>query len=145
MISPSALGFGSVAVEITFAGQEYGVKIYPRMVHALKASGKKLAGPPPRTISGYKTRCQNILQLRGFLAGLDPMDVGGFRIEVSVSASSLAEAKRQVEATPLLDHTFWLEPPPERTLYRLEAKLVAQQVWSRTADGCTTWQMSVNS
>ena len=90
---------------------DYGVKIYPRLVHALKSLGTSFKGPYPKTMRGFQSRCKSVGSITDMLSKVDPADLGGFRIEVSFCAPTLAAAKAQLEATPLLDPRFWLRPP----------------------------------
>ena len=61
-----------------------------------------------------------------FLATVDPMDMGGFRIEITVGAPTLAAAQDKVQATALLTPAFWLHPPDNLASYKLKATAVTK-------------------
>ena len=121
------MGYGSVGVDITYQGKEYGVKIYPLAVHTIKAFNARLKINLPKTMNGYKGKAKAIQAVTDFLESREPEDLGGLRIEVSVNAPTLEQACDQVLNTPLLDADFWLEPPEGRETYKMDVKTVSKE------------------
>jgi hypothetical protein len=127
MIIPASLDFGSVQLDVSFNGKQYGIKIYPKLVHAIKSINSQVGGTIPRSTFGLKAQVKSALAVIHGLASLDIRDIHGFRIEVTVQAPTLRQATRLVELTPFLQPAFWLDPAqthPELAHLKLAAKLV---------------------
>jgi hypothetical protein len=110
MSVPSSVDHGSVKVDITWGDTHYKVKIYPRLVHVIKAFNSRLQGEPLSTMRGVRRRTKAATQMVHLLSTIPEKDLGGFRIEVSVQAPTLSIAKQWVDNTPLLDVHFWQDP-----------------------------------
>lgn len=134
MLIPASLDLGSVMGEIEHEGTPYGFKVYPRLVHTIKAFRSKLQGDIPKTLRGIKYKTQAALSIVQFLGTVKPEEIGGFRIEVTVGAPTLAEARDKVLATPFFDSGFWLNPPEPYTAYKLKATLVTKDGLLGNAD-----------
>lgn len=63
------------------------------------------------------------------LSSQEPRQLGGYRIEVSVQAPTLTQAKRIVSATPFLRLESWLSPETEGGLlrFRMAVKVVTKE------------------
>ena len=127
MLNPASMGYGSVGIDIADEGSEYGVKIYPLVVHTIQAFNGRLKANFPKTMSGYKGKAVSIRAVTDFLESREPEDLGGFRIEVSINAATLEQACDQVLNTPLLDADFWLDPPEGRETYKMDVKTVSKE------------------
>ena len=130
MLIPACMGYGSVGIDITYKGNEYGVKIYLLMVHTIKAFNGRLKVNLPKTMNGYKGKAVSIHNVTDFLESREPEDLGGFRIELSINATTLEQAYDQVLSTPLLDadfSDFWLDPPEGRETYKMDVKTVSKE------------------
>ena len=134
MLTPASLDLGSVMGDITHNRTPYGFKVYPRLVHAIKAFRSKLQGDIPKTLRGIQFKTQAALGVIQFLSTVDPNELGGFRVELTVGAPTLAEARAKVQATPFLDQGFWLDPPEPYTAYKLNATLVTKDGLLANAD-----------
>jgi hypothetical protein len=91
----------------------YKVKIYPRIVHVIKSFNSRLQGETITKIAGIRRRIKASVQMIQHLHEIPESELGGFRIEVSVQAPTLAIAKQWVENTPLLDINYWYCPGSE--------------------------------
>ena len=134
MLTPASLDLGSVMGEITYNRTCYGFKVYPRLVHAIKAFKSRLQGDIPKTLRGVKTKVNAALEVIRFFSTVDPNEMGGFKIEVTVGAQSLSDARDLVQATPLLTHDFWLHPPDNYAAYKLIATVVTKDGLLANAD-----------
>ena len=134
MLTPASLDLGSVMGEITYNRTCYGFKVYPRLVHAIKAFKSRLQGDIPKTLRGVKTKVNAALEVIRFFSTVDPNEMGGFRIELTVGARSLSDARDLVQATPLLTHDFWLHPPDNYAAYKLNATVVSKDGLLANAD-----------
>jgi hypothetical protein len=128
MLVPSSLDYGSVNVKLNRYGQDYSIKIYPRLVHVIKSFNSHLQGGIPRTLHGVRTQLQSALRMIHSLTGKDAHSLGGFRIEVTVKAMTLKEATAKVEKTGFLDPTFWLQKG-QRSLspYQLSTRFIPRE------------------
>ena len=82
----------------------------PPLVHAIKAFKSRLQGDFPNKLRGVKTKVVAALEVIRFLYTVDPGEMGGFRVELTVGACTLADARDLVHTTRLLDPNFWLHP-----------------------------------
>jgi len=73
----------------------------------MKALNSHLQGMIPRTLSGLKGQISGASKMIHHLETKDMDKLGGFRIEISVQAPTLADAKRMVEATLYLNPEYW--------------------------------------
>lgn len=99
-------GYGSVALQLQWESEEYAMKLYPRVVHTLKAIKSKHVATDPKTISAAKNRFEAI---RRFLDSFAEVDVKcGARVEATVQAKTLKEACDRISKTPLLNIHSWV-------------------------------------
>ena len=127
MLIPGSLDYGSVLVDILYKGTNYKVKIYPRMVHTIKSFNSRLQGEILSTIYGVRRRGHACLQMIQHLGHVPREEIGGYRLEVTVQARSLAAARRMVDRTPFLDINFWRCPQEQGTqAYKLDIKVTTK-------------------
>ena len=126
MTTPGSLDHGSVMRTISFDGTHYGLEVYPRLVHAIKAFRSRLQGDIPKTLRGVQVKTRAGLEAIQFLPKVDPGEMGGFRIELTIGASSLAEARAKVQAVPMLEPNFSPHPPDPYMSYKLKANTVTK-------------------
>ena len=62
--------------ELTFNGVEYGIKVYPLLVHSIKPV-EGLQGDIPKRLQGVM-KFNDTLALIQFLSSVDPQEIGGF-------------------------------------------------------------------
>jgi hypothetical protein len=122
------MDYGTVNLKVTHNQRKFRIKIYPRMVHVMKAINSRLQGNIPRTLKGVRGQVAGALRMIDALQGKDPSTLGGFRIEVTVKARTLREARAIVGATSFLDPDFWLEiGDGPHAVHPLQAKLVTKE------------------
>jgi hypothetical protein len=97
-----------VKATLTHQTQQYRIKVYPRIVHVIKSFISGLQGSIPKTLHGVHTQIRAAMTIIHHLTGKNDADWGGFRIEVTVKAISLAEAERKVRGTPFMEPAYWL-------------------------------------
>ncbi|OCF40845.1 hypothetical protein I317_05295 [Kwoniella heveanensis CBS 569] len=128
MIIPGSLDFGSLLIIMRDRGEEFKIKIYPRLVHVIKSYNSRLQGEAVTTVAGLKGRgaaCQKMIDR---LSKVPSSELGGYRIEVTVQAKTLEEAEAKVmdiEGIPFFDINWWMNPTGQgRERYKVEVKLV---------------------
>ncbi|OWZ27404.1 hypothetical protein C347_06199 [Cryptococcus neoformans AD2-60a] len=128
MITPRSLGFGSIKIELRYQGENYTIKIYPRLTHVLKSFHSKLNARDPRSVKTLKDRRSTIGKMIDRLADLHPKEFGGFRIEISLVAKTLGEAKQKALRLPFFKLENWLHPTDQRMVpFKLQAMVVTKK------------------
>ncbi|ORY30752.1 hypothetical protein BCR39DRAFT_466255, partial [Naematelia encephala] len=129
MIIPGSLDFGSIQIKLRHQNKLYKVKIYPRLVHVIKSFNSRIQGEKVKTFYGLRHRSHAAQEMIHNLSTLEPSQLGGYRIEVSVQAPTLNMARRLVNSTPFLRLESWLNPETEGglTRFKLNAKIVTKQ------------------
>jgi hypothetical protein len=128
IVIPGSRDFGTVNVTLTHQTQQYRIKVYPKMVLVIKSFNSGFQGSIPKTLHGVHTRIRAAMTMNHRLTGKDDAALGGFRIEVTVTAISLAEAERTVRGTPFMEPAYWLgigEGPHSPLL--LSARLLSRE------------------
>ncbi|RXK34714.1 hypothetical protein M231_08030 [Tremella mesenterica] len=133
MIVPGSLDYGSILVDIVYKGTNYKVKIYPRLVHLIKSFNSRIQGDIPRTMDAVRKRGKACFKMIHRMGSVPQWDMGGFRLEVTVQARSLASARRKVEGVPFLDINFWRDPGTHPQGHSLERFKVDIKVLSKAA------------
>lgn len=111
MIVPASLGYGSVSVrDISWHGTKFNVKIYPRLVHTIKSINSRIQGDIVSTLRGVKRRVEACSKLVSRLEDVPHWEMGGFRIEVTVPARTLRDARDMVQDVPFWDLQWWMSP-----------------------------------
>lgn len=105
MFLPLGEGYGSVQCLVQHENQGLRIKIYPRLIHMIKAKGNRFSRLDPLTLKTAKTRAKAVEAFAQDMATYHQL--GGYRIEVSVRASTLLEAVQILETTPLLVLDSW--------------------------------------
>lgn len=135
IIVPGSRDYGTVNLKVKHQARHFSVKIYPRLIHVIKSFNSHLQGGIPKTLRGVRTQVAAALRMIHSLTGQDAMALGGFRIEVTVKAPSLAEATRLVRRTKFMDPRYWLalgEGPHSK--HRLRAKVVGRKAFLDNAN-----------
>lgn len=101
-------GFGSITTNLRWQEMLVRCKVYPRVVHTIKSIRAKHVSSQPKTIGATRLRFKSLQKMLSNL--LLTHWKGGLRLEVTITASSLLQARRFVEASPLLTLSEWLEP-----------------------------------
>ena len=112
MMVPIGQGYGSLRFTVRWppAAEDtrvYDVKIYGRIIHLLKASGYKDPKLAPKNMQQLLAR-RELVEARLRDLESQPSSLwGGVRVEATVYAPTLQEAKALIDSTPLLDlHTY---------------------------------------
>ena len=79
MLNPASIGYGLVGVDITYEGNVYSVKIYPRVVHTIKAINSRLKANFPMTMGGYVGKVKAMQASTDFLDTRESEDLGRSR------------------------------------------------------------------
>lgn len=135
MVIPGSLDFGSVKCDLPWDGHNYRVKVYPRLVHCIKSHNSRIQGERPRTFAGVRKRHQACDKVVHALSSDQSSDLGGFRIEVTVTAPTFMDACDKIQYFPFMRPSWWLSPKgPEGTepgeslnCFKLDVKLVTKQ------------------
>lgn len=130
MVTPLSSDFGSCHIAVRYEGIEYEVKIYicPLLMHKLKS------------LDGVNTSYLNkICHIQGQVrpVRINSERVGKktpsskldrYRIEVTVSAQTLFEARRIIESTEFLDVNSWIQPTkPQLQPFKLDIKAISEE------------------
>nr|XP_018263419.1 uncharacterized protein I303_04913 [Kwoniella dejecticola CBS 10117]OBR85577.1 hypothetical protein I303_04913 [Kwoniella dejecticola CBS 10117] len=122
MIIPGSLDYGSFNLKVTYNSKIYTIKIYPQLVHVIKSYNSKLQRNVAKTVAGIKKNSNMALQLIQQLSKTPTYEIGGFRIEVTITARTLTEARAEANDLPFYNVNFWLQPPPgDFERYQLKA------------------------
>jgi hypothetical protein len=93
MLGPLGAGFGS----IQFRFEDVLIKVYPRLVHALKAYSSTISIKAPQTVRTLRSRQVTLHGLRLWLRDNAHM-LGGFRFEARVHGHGVEQARQRVIA-----------------------------------------------
>ncbi|KAE8237484.1 hypothetical protein A4X13_0g8769 [Tilletia indica] len=110
MLGPLGGGFGSLKYKIKHNDHDYTVKIYPRLVHAIKAVSGNLVQFAPDTVNTLRKRKTNIEKLLDGLSMFQPSQLCGLRIEVTTTGGDVLDAMLRVSLTPILSYLQYLTP-----------------------------------
>lgn len=109
MLLPIGMGYGSVHMDINLGqGETYQVKAYPRLVHCIKAESGTQALWAPDTVRRARARHSNLKSQLLAMETTSRFMMGGLRLEVTVSATTLQEAISIISKTPLLNLDAYL-------------------------------------
>lgn len=134
ILIPASKDYGTICMYPEWQGVNYKVKVYPRMVHVIKSINSKLQGQVPRQVRSVRTRGDASLEMIQKLSAIPRHELGGFRIEVSVTANTLLAARQLVNSTPFLDINFWLQPTlPGYNRFQLHVKITTQDTMINNA------------
>ena len=99
-----SLGQGAGSVDIRPKHKFFSkIKIYPRLVHTLKSLSAKHLRSLPTSTRAWNGALKSIEKKLSYMKNSLNQNIGGFRIEVSVCAPSLAKAVALVEKEGLLN------------------------------------------
>lgn len=128
MVIPRSSDFGSVKIVLSYEGEDYKVKVYPRLTHVLKSFNGKLHAADAKCTQTLKARKSVIERMIEHLSSLNANELGGFRLEVSVRAKTLAEAKHKALSLPFLKLDNWLNPTDQRMVrFKLQAMAITKK------------------
>lgn len=127
MAIPGSLDYGSVSVNMTWKGQSYHVKVYPRLVHVIKSFNSRLQGEPVTTLYGLRRRLEACNKMIHHLSTVPDSEMRGLRVEVTVSNDTLAGARAHVDTLPFADINWWINPPAGFESYKLDMKVVTKE------------------
>lgn len=112
MLTPIGKGYGSTNFKVRWPlqGEEISmidVKVYPRLIHLLKAGGHTLPKVAPQKIHHLKVRESLVHRKLQQLESTTSVLWGGVRVEATLFAPTMQAAKERILGTPLLDiHTY---------------------------------------
>lgn len=126
MITPGSLDFGSVFMEVEDHGEPFRVKVYPHLVHTLKSISSKFQNDLPKSVASMRSKGRQSQKVVKELLSIPAEDMGGFRIEVTVTARTLEEARLRVMETGFLDPNTWFNPPNRAFNWKLDVKIATK-------------------
>ncbi|CAO1633499.1 unnamed protein product [Sympodiomycopsis kandeliae] len=97
--------------------------MYSRLAHTLKGYNSKFGSVIPNINESLVRKRKTSERMLARLKTTPPEHMGGWRIEVTVQAATLWEAKEQVEGTGFLNIENWLDPR-EEVLKRYRQRMV---------------------
>ncbi|PWN45766.1 hypothetical protein IE81DRAFT_285069, partial [Ceraceosorus guamensis] len=112
MLTPLGEDYGSVQLIVHWHKQQVTMKIYPRLVHTIKAA-INIGKHKVETVRNVRTRLGQLNTLVEVYKKAQPADLGGLRIEATVQAPTLGEAVEWTRASPLLVLNTWVKPSTE--------------------------------
>ena len=125
-------GFGSIRLDTKFRGTNFKIKVYPLLVHCIKATSGKQMLYVPGTLRSCRVRETNLINRIHKLENFNELELGGLRIEVTVKAPTLQDAKFRISQTPLLNWHEWLNPStPEMERFKLQVKFIRKDRYIR--------------
>lgn len=130
MLLPIGEDYGSVSFDVVFNAMRLKVKVYPRLVHALKAASAKAMHAEPQSIAAMNRR---LTALERQQERLKHLPITGFRIEVTVVTPTLASARRIVRSSQALNYASYktTRPLPQFENVALDFALCPNEVyWS---------------
>ncbi|CEH14367.1 hypothetical protein CBOM_02220 [Ceraceosorus bombacis] len=133
MLGEVGRGFGSVEIKLAYEEQAHRVKIYPTLVHRLKAqAGKHYRFGPKSNFTAKGTLTSLVNRHTKLFKALqqDRSCFGGYRIEVTVQNPTLPAAISLISKTPLLNLAEWQKPLSEELEgFVIQEHLVSSQVY----------------
>ncbi|SPO29582.1 uncharacterized protein UTRI_05404 [Ustilago trichophora] len=121
-------GHGSLQINLRYRGDTFRIKIYPLLVHCMKATSGKFNNYTPKFIQGMKLKETNLMNRRLKLAKFPALKLGGLRVEVTAFGRCLQEAKAKVDDSRLLDLHQWLNPTlPHMANCQLRVKFIKKR------------------
>ncbi|CAD6911257.1 unnamed protein product [Tilletia controversa] len=93
LLGPLGMGYRSTLYLVPYGEEVYQVTFTPRAIEALQAITKKPRSAAPKTISALKRKGKK--RIKKLLKGLDefgPEGMGGFRVDVTLTAKTLRAA-----------------------------------------------------
>ena len=120
-------GHGSIRTSFKLRGHQYSLKIYPLLVHAIKATSAKMMVYDANTFFSLRKRETTYLNKLAKLQRFPRHKLGGLRIEVTVQAPTLEEAVARVSSTPLMNLDEYFTPStPDMEPLQLNIKMVSK-------------------
>ncbi|RXK34899.1 hypothetical protein M231_07847 [Tremella mesenterica] len=126
MCIPGSLDYGLVHFKAQFQNWNFQIKVYPRIVHVMKAFNSHIQGERPKTVYAIRQKGHTTLKMIQDLSSVPSSQIGGFRMEITIRAKSLATAKAIAGQTPFLRAAFWLNPGDSMSRFKLNAKIVTK-------------------
>lgn len=121
-------GYGSLQLKCQYRGDNFRVKMYPLLVHAMKATSGKFNNFDPRTIHTCRLKETNLLNRQLKLANFDPVKLGGLRVEVTSTATSLEEGMYKALDSHLLELDQWVNPTqPHMKALQVQLKFIKKE------------------
>ncbi|EIW67461.1 hypothetical protein TREMEDRAFT_64716 [Tremella mesenterica DSM 1558] len=102
MCIPGSLDYGLVHFKAQFQNRNFQIKVYPRIVHVMKAFNSHIQGERPKTVYAIRQK-------------------GSYNIEND--SRPFRSNRRQ---TPFLRAAFWLNPGDSMSRFKLNAKIVTK-------------------
>lgn len=122
---PASLDFGCIHFEFDWLGQTLAVKIISSFVDYVKAVDPKPLSWP-KTVFGYRRKKEKFEHILTHLEAGEADQMGGYRIEVTVRAPTLVEARVFCEYSPFYDINFWRNPPAGLERFKLDVKVATK-------------------
>ncbi|KAE8543297.1 hypothetical protein D1P53_000788 [Cryptococcus gattii VGV] len=130
MVIPLSSDFDSCHIAVRYEGVEHEVKIDSSIMHKLKSLG----GVNTSYLNIHVTFKARYERYGRILKNLkkktlpSKLGLGGYRIEVTVSAQTLFEARRIIQSTEFPDINSWIYPTkPQLQPFKLDIKAITKE------------------
>ncbi|PWY96811.1 hypothetical protein BCV70DRAFT_141158, partial [Testicularia cyperi] len=105
----------------------YQVKVYPRIVHQIKAQAGNHMLNKPKSVFICRKRRATLLGHLEHMNKLRSSQLGGVRVEATVTSPTLSLAVANVSATPVLNLDQYFHPTEEAMIpYKLRQTMVGK-------------------
>ncbi|SPO37041.1 uncharacterized protein PSFLO_02513 [Pseudozyma flocculosa] len=110
LLTPIGKGFGTINMSITMGSLPFTVKAYSRLAHRIKANTSHQMITKPTTIFAARRRSRQAQEIFTTLSQKTERELGGLRMEATVTAPTLQQAITILSSTPLLNLHAFLDP-----------------------------------
>ena len=130
ILTPISKGFGGVQVPVKYRGSTYKVKVYPRIVHQIKAQAGNHMLTKPKSVMMCRKRKATLLGHLKEMANLRASQLGGLRVEATITSPTLHLAIMNISTTPVLNLDQYINPTLEEMQpYKLRSMMVSKQMY----------------
>lgn len=128
MLMKLVKGYGSLSITTTYRGSKFKIKVYPLLVHAMKATSGKFKNFNPSTIRSCRVKETNLMNRKSKLSKFPRQKLGGLRLEVTTTGFTLMEAKYKIDETEFLILPEYLNPSkPYMEEFQLRLKYIRKE------------------
>lgn len=113
ILTPVGKGYGGIQMPVKYGGQAFQVKIYPRIVHQIKAQAGNHMLTKPKQVKACRSRRTTLLSHLTQMEKLSGRQLGGLRVEATITSPTLHLAVQNIAATPVLNLAQYLNPTIE--------------------------------
>lgn len=113
ILTPVGQGYGGVQMPVHYGGQAYQVKIYPCIVHQIKAQAGNHMLTKPKQVQTCKRRRATLMGHLNQMEKLRGSQLGGLRVEATITSPTLHLAVQTIAKTPILNLGEYIRPTSE--------------------------------